>query len=101
GFADWLGLEDDARVGFAPRRKYGDYVVAELDAALAQAAEGFRLDRIEARLIDVARNSEGFTLVLDRGDTLRTRRLVLATGTLPPAPLQQADDALRRSPHYL
>lgn len=101
GFADWLGLEDDARVGFAPRRKYGDYVVAELNAALAQAAEGFRLDRIEARLIDVARNSEGFTLVLDRGDTLRTRRLVLATGTLPPAPLQQADDALRRSPHYL
>src|SRR5690606_15942721 len=55
GFADWLGLDDDARAGFAPRRKYGDYLAAELDSALAQASEGFRLERIEARLIDVAR----------------------------------------------
>lgn len=101
GFADWLGLDDDARAGFAPRRKYGDYLAAELDSALAQASEGFRLERIEARLIDVARTGEGFTLVLDRGDTLRAKRLVLATGTLPPAPLLQADEALRRSRHYL
>lgn len=101
GFADWLKLEGDARTGFVPRRKYGDYLDAELDAVLVQFAEGFTLDRIPARVVDVRREGEGFTLSLNQGDTLQTKRLVLATGTLPPAPLMQADETLRHSPHYI
>src|SRR5690606_21270370 len=78
-----------------------DYLAAELDAALAQSPEGFTLQRIRARLVDARRENEGFALTLDHGGTLRARRLVLATGTLPPAPLMQADETLRRSPRYL
>lgn len=101
GFADWLQLEGEARDGFASRRAYGDFINAELDAALARNAPRLTLDRIAARVLGIERGVRGFTLSFDDGTKLQARQVVLATGTLPPSPLPQLDPALRATPHYL
>ncbi len=101
GFADWLKLAATARDGFAPRLAYGDYIGAELNTALAENASGFSLERIASRVIGIERKGDGYALQLDNGTSLATRKLVLATGTLPATPLAQADAALRASAHCI
>ena len=102
GFADWLALEGIERAGFQPRTRYGDYLCAMLDEAVAlAAARGVELHRIAAQVASVQRTSDGFRVHLADGGTFPATRVVLAIGALPPQPLAALSPALLASAHYV
>lgn len=80
-FIDWLAREHPALAnpdGFAPRRIYGDYVRARLEAGRAAAGERLKILRAEAVAID----DQG--VVLADGGRVEASDIVLATGNPPP-----------------
>lgn len=102
GFADWLALEGAEREGFQPRTRYGDYLCATLDDAIAQATvRGVQLQTIRADVIALQRTPEGFCLHLSGGDRLDAARVVLALGALPPQPMAGLSPELLASARYI
>jgi len=86
-FADWLGLQGEARVGYAGREAYGAYLRASLERLSALAGE--RLLCVRQRVVDLRRQGAGFRLRLQEGSECLARRVVLAVGLPPAAPLPQ------------
>jgi uncharacterized NAD(P)/FAD-binding protein YdhS len=82
-FARWsIGTADDA---FAPRRAYGRYLEALLDAAHE------RVERVHGRAVAVTRSGGGFEIALSDGRSLPAQHVVLALGNPPPARPSFAD----------
>ena len=98
-FADWLQLEEDARGGFQPRSRYGDYLYARLQGSVAASRTQFR--HMAGTALAVKRGNAGFTVELDNGELLHGDAVVLATGTLPPRPLAAISAELATHPAYL
>jgi len=89
-FVDWLraqpegaGLDDAARAAlFAPRRAYGRYLHARLQAHPARDALAVHADAV----VDLVPEQDGYRAVFASGAHLHARAVVLATGNQP-APL--------------
>lgn len=95
-FTRWAAALDPAVTGgsFLPRRRYAEYLAALLAAAGAcpeaqvtwpEGHPGITL--IDGSVIDLLPADGGFLLGLADASSLRARRVVLATGNLPPADL--------------
>ncbi len=90
-FLDWLRTQPEAggRAGatlaacFAPRRAYGRYLQARLDAHPARE----RLTHCADAVVDIVRaaDGDGFVLALASGARLTACGVVLATGNVPAA----------------
>ncbi|UHH08910.1 FAD/NAD(P)-binding protein [Luteimonas fraxinea] len=88
-FVAWLrtqpesaGLEDAALAAqFAPRRVYGRYLQARLDAHPARASMALHAEAV----VDLERQGTGFIATFASGAQLHARAVVLATGNLPAA----------------
>ncbi|MEH3158660.1 MAG: FAD/NAD(P)-binding protein [Sphingomonas taxi] len=82
-FVRWL---EDKGLGnartFVPRRVYGAYLAAMLEAAIA--ADPARLTLVDAGVVRIDREDAGVTLTLDEGATIAADVAVLAVGNLPP-----------------
>lgn len=74
---------------FAPRRLYGEYLQARLDAAPSRET----LALLEDRVVDVLSDAGGYTAVLESGTRVQARAVVLATGN-PPGALPCASDCV-------
>ncbi len=72
---------------FAPRLVYGAY----LEEVLAEALRSPLVSPVPRRAVDLAREGEGWRVLLDDGTTLAARRVVLALGNLPPNDPLHAD----------
>ena len=95
-FADWLGLDGDARRQFRPRLEFGDYLVHELDALRTQHGE--RLRCIAAGITSITPDANArWRVALDSGDRLASDHLVLALGAANVAS-SDANTAIIRQP---
>ncbi len=99
GFADWLNLTDRARGSYLPRLLFGEYLHAQLQAAVAGSTAAFSQVRHEA--IAVERASAGFRVHLADGSDFLSDKVVLAVGALPPQPLAGVGPRLAVHPSYL
>lgn len=99
GFADWLNLTDRARSSYLPRLLYGEYLHAQLQAALAGSAAAFNQIRQEA--VAVERAASGFRIHLADGSDFLSDKVVLAVGALPPQPLAGVGPRLAIHSSYL
>jgi uncharacterized NAD(P)/FAD-binding protein YdhS len=79
---DFVAAGHDA-AAFVPRRAFGAYLGAILDAALA---DGVRL--VTAPAVAAVRDGEGWHLALGDGQSVAARALVLAQGNQPPEPMR-------------
>ncbi|WP_112382501.1 FAD/NAD(P)-binding protein [Sphingomonas carotinifaciens] len=92
-FVEWLAREGEGdRHSFVPRRIYGAYLRAMLDAATAQAGGRLRLVTGEVRAID--RPGSGVTLAMADGTRIAADVAVLALGNLPPHTPSSIDPAV-------
>ncbi|HEY1149431.1 MAG TPA: FAD/NAD(P)-binding protein [Pseudoduganella sp.] len=100
-----IRLPHAAASDFLPRRLYGDYLSAMLDAASRAAAAApalafersvwpgrggaarARLERIAGQAVSLSADGAGLRAVLADGRTLDADRVVLATGHFPPCDL--------------
>ncbi|MEO6432703.1 MAG: FAD/NAD(P)-binding protein [Sphingomicrobium sp.] len=73
---------------FAPRRRYGEYLRAIFDQAIA----GGLVKLVAANAVSATQDSGSWELVLDTGERLAASALVLATGNQPPAAVRGFDD---------
>ncbi len=85
GFADWLGLEGEARRSFQPRAVFGRYLKA-CSEQLART-HGDRLRQVPLKLVAAERHGDGWRVRDEAGSVLACRTLVLACGALPARPL--------------
>lgn len=86
-FADWLGLQGDARRQFRPRLEFGDYLAHELDALRMQHGE--RLRCIAGDITAITRPGDArWRVTLDSGHTLESDHLVLALGAATTTPAE-------------
>jgi len=103
GFLDFMQRDDPAVAGtdFLPRRRYGDYLEAELARALRQGkANGHDVNIIPFRVDALVPEHDGVTVI--HGETsLRADAAVLALGALPPQPLPGVDAAALVSGRYV
>jgi uncharacterized NAD(P)/FAD-binding protein YdhS len=87
-FTAWSRTTGNAVHGdaFAPRRRYGAYLVDRLQQAADRGDVSWRSDRV----VEVTPDPDGPTVRLAGGETLRARAVVLATGhgapKTPPVP---------------
>jgi len=89
GFLDFMQQQDPGIAGtdFLPRRRYGDYLEAEVARALQQAkAQGHDVNIIPFP-VDALVPEDGGINVIHGEETLRADAAVLALGALPPRPL--------------
>lgn len=69
---------------FVPRKLYGDYLTAVLDAAEKQCATGVTLERIISEVNCLRPDGEGACLELADGQCLKADQVVLAFGNFAP-----------------
>ncbi|MCW8809100.1 MAG: FAD/NAD(P)-binding protein, partial [Rhodanobacter sp.] len=89
GFLDFLQRDDPAVAGidFLPRRRYGDYLDAEVARALRQGqSHGHDVQIIPFAVDAMVPESDGVTLFHGE-ESRRVDAAVLALGALPPQPL--------------
>jgi uncharacterized NAD(P)/FAD-binding protein YdhS len=79
-FVAWL--RDSWWAHFAPRYRYGEYVAAQL----AEAPGGWT--RFEDEAVGLLPEGQGYRVRLRSGAVVQARRVVLAFGQFPPAPLK-------------
>lgn len=85
---------------FLPRRFYGDYLQDRLGQAIAEAAPGVRFSSLCEQVLELNEQGDYLHLLLDNGQHLDSRKVVIATGNFAPAtpaPLK----ALESDPRYL
>ncbi|MBC3207677.1 FAD/NAD(P)-binding protein [Pseudomonas sp. SWRI111] len=70
---------------FVPRKLYGEYLTAVLDAAEKQCASGVTLERIICEVNCLRPDGEGAQLELADGQCLKADQVVLAFGNFAPA----------------
>ena len=85
-FARQVEAEGGSAKDFSERRRYGRY----LDAILEQAIAAGFVAPVAATAVSASRDADGWTIGLDGGDSLRARALVLAIGNQEPAPMAVA-----------
>ncbi len=103
GFLDFLQREDPAIAGtdFLPRRRYGDYLEAEVARALAQGkAHGHDVNVIPFAVEAVVPERDGIT-VIHGEESRRFDAAVLALGSLPAQPLGGVSDEALASGRYV
>jgi uncharacterized NAD(P)/FAD-binding protein YdhS len=89
GFLDFVQRDDSAIAGtdFLPRRRYGDYLEAEVARALKQSkANGHDVNLIPFAVDAIVPERDGVT-VIHGEENRRVDAAVLALGSLPPQPL--------------
>ena len=89
GFLDFLQRDDPSAAGtdFVPRRRYGDYLEAEVARALQQGrAYGHHVHAIPFAVDALVPERAGVTLIHGE-ESHRADAAVLALGALPPQPL--------------
>lgn len=82
-FLNWLKENFDADASadtFVPRAVFGEYV-----RWLIEPLDG--LKHVRAKAIDCVRSNDGMAAMLDNGQRILAKRVVLATGNFDPAPL--------------
>jgi len=102
-FLEFVQRDDPAVSGkdFLPRRRYGDYLEAEIARALAQGqAHGHQVALIPADADAMVPDAGGVTVV-QGGATRRADAAVLAVGALPPRPLDGVEAAALESGRYV
>lgn len=76
----------DARPGdFLPRRFYGDYLQDRLGHAIAEAAPGVRFSSLCQQVVELQDLGEHLRLHLDDGESLDSRKVIIATGNFAPS----------------
>ena len=85
---------------YLPRQVYGDYLRARFAAQCQSANPGREALHCRARVLQIRRGADRWSLWLDDGRELQADDVVLATGNAPPARLP-AFDALAGSAHYV
>lgn len=103
GFLDFAQRGDNAIAGtdFLPRRMYGDYLEAELQRSLAQAAErGHPVRVLPFAVHAVVPEMDGVTIIQGEEST-RVDAAVMAIGALPPQPLSGVSDASLANGRYV
>jgi len=96
----------DARVqpqSFVPRRLYGSYLEALLDAQASAATGPARLERWQGQVVRVDPGSEGgrARVALEDGRAIEADHVVLAFGHLPPADPPISTPTFYGSPRYV
>jgi len=103
GFLDFVQRDNPAIAGtdFLPRRRYGDYLEAEVTHALQQGrAHGHDVHVIPFAVDALVPERDGITVI--HGETNhRVDAAVLALGTLPPRPLAGVSAAALASGRYV
>ncbi|KJK03510.1 hypothetical protein UB43_03150 [Pseudomonas sp. 21] len=86
-FLDFARLRmPDAKPGdFLPRRFYGDYLQDRLGHAIAEAAPGVRFSSHCQQVLELADQGDHLRLLLDDGQPLESRKVIIATGNFTPA----------------
>ncbi|MBB4867723.1 putative NAD(P)/FAD-binding protein YdhS [Pseudomonas nitritireducens] len=85
---------------FLPRRFYGDYLQDRLGHAIAEAAPGVRFSSLCQQVLELTDQGDHLRLLLDDGQPLESRKVIIATGNFTPAtpaPLKALED----DPGYL
>ncbi|OOG37492.1 FAD/NAD(P)-binding protein [Rhodanobacter sp. C05] len=103
GFLDFVQREDPAIAGtdFLPRRRYGDYLEAEVARALQQGkAHGHDVNIIPFTVDALVPENDGVTLIHGE-ENHRADAAVLALGALPPQPLGGVSKAALDSGRYV
>lgn len=103
GFLDFAQRGDHTIAGtdFLPRRLYGDYLEAEVSAALERArAAGHDVRVLPFKVDAVVPENDGVTVIHGEENT-RVDAAVLALGSLPPQPLGGVSDAALASGQYV
>ena len=103
GFLDFLQRDDPAVAGtdFLPRRRYGDYLEAEVARALQQGkAHGHDVNIIPFAVDALVPERDGVT-VIHGEESRRVDAAVLALGALPSQPLPGVSAAALESGRYV
>lgn len=103
GFLEFArhGGHDVGGKDFLPRRLYGDYLAAEIEQAIARGkAHGHEVTIIPADVEAAIPEPRGVTIV-HGGQSRRMDAAVLATGALPPQPLDGVEAATLTSGRYV
>jgi uncharacterized NAD(P)/FAD-binding protein YdhS len=103
GFLDFVQRADPAINGtdFLPRRRYGDYLEAEVERALQRAkVHGHHVNIIPFAVDALVPEQNGVT-VIHGEESLPADAAVLALGALPPRPLAGVSTAALDSGHYV
>lgn len=86
---------------FARRADYGRYLADTVRADAQGAAHGSTITHLQARAVDAQRNGDLVLTRTDRGVTLASQMLLLATGNAPPRLQPPFDPALADHPAVL
>jgi uncharacterized NAD(P)/FAD-binding protein YdhS len=103
GFLDYIQRDEPAVAGtdFLPRRRYGDYLEAEVARALEQGrAHGHDVHIIPFAVDALVPESDGIT-VIHGEESHRADAAVLALGALPPQPLDGVSATALDSGRYV
>ncbi|MHB1057946.1 MAG: FAD/NAD(P)-binding protein [Rhodanobacter sp.] len=103
GFLDFVQRDDPAIAGtdFLPRRRYGDYLEAEVARALQHGkTRGHDVNIIPFAVDALVPERDGVT-VIHGEESHRADAAVLALGALPPQPLAGVSDAALDSGRYV
>ncbi|OOG50968.1 FAD/NAD(P)-binding protein [Rhodanobacter sp. C01] len=103
GFLDFVQRDDPAIAGtdFLPRRRYGDYLEAEVARALEHGkAHGHDVNVIPFAIDALVPENDGVTLIHGE-ESHRADAAVLALGALPPQPLPGVSSAAIESARYV
>lgn len=103
GFLDFVQRDDPAIAGtdFLPRRRYGDYLEAEVARALQQAkANGHDVNIIPFAVEALVPERDGVT-VMHGEESRHVDAAVLALGALPPQPLAMIGADVLHSGRYV
>jgi uncharacterized NAD(P)/FAD-binding protein YdhS len=103
GFLDFVQRDDPAVAGtdFLPRRRYGDYLEAEVTRALQQGvAHGHDVHVLPFAVDALVPEHDGIT-VIHGEENHHVDAAVLALGSLPPQPLAGVGDEVLTSGRYV
>jgi uncharacterized NAD(P)/FAD-binding protein YdhS len=103
GFLDFLQRDNPAIAGndFLPRRRYGDYLDAEVARALQQGkAQGHDVNIIPFAVDALVPERDGITVIHDE-ESRQVDAAVLALGALPPQPLGGVSAGALASDRYV
>ena len=103
-FWRWIVTKKDPRVQldtFVARQVYGEYIHAVLEQSVAGASERVQFKPRTDEAIAVEPHSQGGTIFLKSGETIRADKIVLALGNFPPKDPPVDDSRFYQSRRYI